>query len=752
MLVALLSISSLATVAPLPAISPYPLELTQRTGHFSIQKSTLISASPEVAVKSKWFIDKLRLTSGYQLPIIETRRGTDEIQLELSDRLNWLGAEGYRITVNNRIINVRACKEAGLFYGLQTLRQLLPEKFESSANQSGAWTVSAIDITDKPRLSWRGLHLDVSRHFFSVNEIKKYIDTMSQYKLNRFHWHLVDDGGWRIEIKSHPELTNVGAWRVADGPGWKPGEIKFQSPDGPEKVYGGFYTQAQVKEVIAYAAERNVEVIPEIELPGHNLPAIATNPQLACDQAARDAILPTYSYPDLNAFCAGKDASFTFLEEVLTEVAALFPSPYLHIGGDEVDRRIWEACPSCKARMTSLATTDTGRLQSYFLQRISKFLTTKNKILIGWDEILDGGLPTNAVVMSWRGYDGGVLAANQGHPIIMSPVGYCYFDYPYTTTPTSRVYEFDPVRADIKTGNRSLVLGGQGNIWTEWIETYDEVESMTYPRAIALAEVLWTDPPRHSWTRFNAALPTQIMRLDRQGVATFLPEPVVAEDIIFIQDRAIIELPPSPDPRLILRATTNGTAPTASTPTYSRPIVVERETTIKVALFSPSGKSGPVRTIQVRNLPKAYDGPVVPGLLRRVFRGRFDEMPDFEGRKPDTRRPVTSLALSDDIPEDEYAISWTGYIKVPKENLYTFHLTSDDGSQFLIEGAMAIDNDGLHGSVTKSGSVRLTPGLHRIEVKFFERDGAEVLKLEVEAKGLPRQVIPASWLFTEPVW
>lgn len=749
MLAALLSFGTLAMAAPLPAISPYPLELNQRSGHFSIQKSTQISASAEVAAKGQWFIDKLRLTTGYKLPIVATRRGNDEIQLELSDRLNWLGPEGYRVTVSNKLINVRSSKEAGLFYGLQTLRQLLPEKFESSSVQSGSWTVNSLEISDKPRLSWRGLHLDVSRHFFSVDEIKKYIDTMSQYKLNRFHWHLVDDGGWRIEIKSHPELTHVGAWRIADGPGWTPDKIKFQSPNGPAKVYGGYYTQEQIKDVIAYAKQRQVEVIPEIELPGHNLPAIATNPHLSCDQAARDAILPTYFYPDLNAFCAGKEASFTFLEEVLTEVSALFPSPYLHIGGDEVDRRIWESCPSCQAKMASLQTTDTGRLQSYFLQRISQFLTSKNKILIGWDEILDGGLPTNAVVMSWRGYDGGILAANQGHPVIMSPTGYCYFDYPYTTTPTNRVYEFDPVRAEIKSSNHSLVLGGQGNVWTEWIETYEEVESMTYPRAIALAEVLWTDPPRHSWSRFNAALPTQIMRLDRQGVATFLPEPIINEDIIFIQNRGTVALPPSPDPRLILRATTNGTSPSASTPAYSRPINVERETTIKVALFSPSGKSGPVRTIQVRNMPKPYTGPVVPGLVQQVFRGRFDEIPDLEGRKPDIQRTVTNLNLTEDLPDNEYAISWAGYIKVPKTNLYTFHLTSDDGSQLLIEGAMAIDNDGLHGSVTKSGSVRLNPGLYRMEVKFFERDGAEVLKLEVEAAGLPRQNIPTSWLFTK---
>jgi hexosaminidase len=360
--------------------------------------------------------------------------------------------------------------------------------------------------------------LDVSRHFFTVTEIKHFLDVMAAHKFNVFHWHLVDDHGWRIEIKKYPRLTELGAWRDGIGFGLDPGSSRSYRADGR---YGGFFTQEQIREVVAYAAERHITVVPEIEMPGHSMAALSAYPEFSC--AGKTENLPSGGGVYRGVYCAGKDETFTFLENILTEVLALCPSQFIHIGGDEVPKDNWKQCPRCQAR-----DADPERLQSYFIQRIEKFLNANGRRLIGWDEILEGGLAPNATVMSWRGNQGGITAATAGHDVVMSPTTHCYFDFYQMKTgqpkaiggfiPLEKVYEFEPVAPEIPADKRRHVLGGGANLWTEFMPNYGHLQFMAWPRACALAEKLWSPGDTHDFADFRARLVAHKKFLDALGV------------------------------------------------------------------------------------------------------------------------------------------------------------------------------------------------------------------------------------------
>jgi hexosaminidase len=423
--------------------------------------------------------------------------------------------EAYRLVTGDDGVRLSARGHAGVFYGLQTLRQLV-----RPASPDG-WSVPEVRIVDRPRFSYRGLHLDVSRHFFSPAEVERYIDLMARYKLNRFHWHLTDDQGWRIEIKRYPRLTQVGAYRKETIL-----EKNFDPYVGDGIPYGGFYTQDQIREVVAYAAERYVTVVPEIEMPGHALAALAAYPELACTPGPFEVGTRWGVYDDV--FCPTQ-GTFDFLENVLTEVMALFPGRYLHVGGDEVTKVGWHASGAAQAVMRREGLADEEQLQSYFMRRIEAFLSTHGRRLIGWDEILQGGLPPEATVMSWRGTAGGIEAARAGHDVIMSPGDYLYFDH-YQGDPASeplafggfnpleRVYQFEPVPDSLTAEEATHVLGAQANMWTEYVPTDAQLEYMVYPRALALAEAVWSPRERREWAGFAARLPAELQALSRLGV------------------------------------------------------------------------------------------------------------------------------------------------------------------------------------------------------------------------------------------
>jgi hexosaminidase len=436
-----------------------------------------------------------------------------------------LGREGYRLEVTPDGVLIAAAEGPGMFYGSQTLLGLLPPRVFSPSKVEGvAWTIPAVRIKDRPRFPWRGLMLDVSRHFFNKEEVKNFLDLMAQHKFNIFQFHLTDDQGWRIEIKRYPKLTQQGAWRNGIGWGLDP---KAGTAYGPDGRYGGFYTQDDIRELVSYAQARYITIVPEIEMPGHSQAAINAYPELSCFGAPqKKGAAPLL----ISNYCPGNDAAFDFLQNVLREVTGLFPGKYIHVGGDEVDKRDWARCPKCQARIKQEGLRDANELQSYFIKRMERFINSQGRTLIGWDEILEGGLAPNATVMSWRNVQSAVAAAGAGHDVVMTPTSHCYLDFYQAASgeplaaswgpmlPLERVYSFEPLPAGIPANKAQHILGADGNLWTELFPNYARVQYMAYPRACAIAELTWTDAKQKNWADFRRRLESQLQRLQAQGV------------------------------------------------------------------------------------------------------------------------------------------------------------------------------------------------------------------------------------------
>ncbi len=491
----------------LPNLIPAPQSLEMLEGSFVLDGATAIACgdAPEVlrvgellceALAARGIALKCAASGGAGKPAKTMRL--------LLERNPALGSEGYRLEVSRQGVKLAANAAAGLFYGCQTFRQLLPAEVE------GAAAIPCLVIEDKPRFPWRGVMLDVSRHWFPVAFVKKYIDAAASFKLNVFHWHLTDDQGWRIEIRKHPELAAMGAQRSET----LVGHLREQPMRFDSQPYGGCYTQEQVREVVRYAAERHVTVVPEIEMPGHAQAAIAAYPDLGC---TREAINVRTYWGISNYIYNAEEATFRFLEEVLSEVMELFPSEYIHLGGDEAHKEQWRASCRIEERMRELGVADVDGLQSYFIARMERFVNAQGRKIVGWDEILEGGLAPNAAVMSWRGAAGGIAAAKAGHPVVMSPYSHCYLDYYQAQDdeeplaiggllPLEKVYEFDPIFPELSAEEGKFVLGGQCNLWTEYVASPEQAEYMTYPRLLALAEGVWSPKAGKQWQSFLARL------------------------------------------------------------------------------------------------------------------------------------------------------------------------------------------------------------------------------------------------------
>lgn len=509
-------------------IIPKPQSVERRSGTF-----TLTRATPIIAVTkgdkniAALFNSYLGSFYGFTLPVVA--KGSRGVIL----KTRAASGEGYTLEADKNSIKINGNSEAGTFYGMQTLLQLLPVK------KAATLAVPAVSITDAPVVSYRGMMLDVGRHFFPVDFVKKYIDFLALHKINYFHWHLTEDQGWRIEIKKYPRLTAVGAWRDGTIIG------RFPGTGNTNQRYGGFYTQNQVKEIVAYAAKRYITVIPEIEMPGHSSAAIAAYPELSCfpDKPTYDYFIKAGNKADYWAgsrtgkhvmqswgvyddiFCAGKENTFKFLQDVLDEVLPLFPSKFVHIGGDEAPKNNWKACPLCQKRMKENHLKDEHELQSYFIQRMEKYINAKGKVILGWDEILEGGLAPNAWVMSWRGEKGGIEAAKQHHNVIMSPTTYAYLDYQQAPREDSltitnnknylsieKVYSWHLFPDALTSDEAKYIQGGQANLWTEYISNPRKVEYMLFPRAAAVCETLWTPQSQKDYADFNRRLATQEQR------------------------------------------------------------------------------------------------------------------------------------------------------------------------------------------------------------------------------------------------
>lgn len=498
------------------SIVPKPVRQVQSIGELKLKDNIQIIIHNEEGKQVASLLEDYLQDKNINTTIAESGGNENAIRLNII-KADSLTKEGYTLSVNNTGITINANSGAGLFYGIQTLMQLIPESAKS---------IPFIDITDYPRFSHRGLHLDVGRHMFPPEFIKKYIDLMARHKMNTFHWHLTDDQGWRIEIKKYPKLQEVAAHRKETAVGYATTATRSTvSYDG--KPYGGFYTQSEVNDIVQYATQRHVTIIPEIELPGHAQAALTAYPNLGCTGGPY-AVATTWGVFE-DVFCAGKEETFTFLQDVFDEVLPLFPGKYIHIGGDECPKSRWRACPHCQKRIKTENLNDEHELQSYFIQRMEKYLNSKGKQIIGWDEILEGGLAPNATVMSWRGEEGGIAAAKQKHHVVMTPGPWCYFDKYQDTTqteplaskgylPVRKVYAYEPVPDILSPEEAKYILGAQGNVWTEYIKTPDHVEYMVYPRACALAEVTWTSRKNKNYDDFVRRMKTHVKRLDKWKV------------------------------------------------------------------------------------------------------------------------------------------------------------------------------------------------------------------------------------------
>ena len=520
-----LSLPSAARAAeiPKPAMIPAPQKAEWTGEGYALSQDTRIHADRAARDTAEYLAGKLRPSTGFALRVersskAEAPRG---ILLTTAGANTNLGPEGYQLEVSSQGVVLRAPAPMGLFYGVQTLLQLLPVGiFATNSVRDAAWTLPGIRIEDQPRFRWRGLMLDSSRHFFSPPEVKQVLDAMALLKLNTFHWHLVDDQGWRVAIRKYPQLTEIGAWRSGVGFGLDPKSTTAYGPDGR---YGGFYTRADIRDVVAYARARHIEIVPEIEMPGHSSAALAAFPELSC---AKAAFSPNASAGVHNGvYCAGKEETFEFLRNVLSEIMEMFPGRYIHVGGDEVPKDNWSQCARCRTRMQSEGLKDTRELQSYFVRRIEKFINSKGRTLVGWSEIREGGLAQKAVVMDWIG--GGGEAAAAGHDVVMSPTSHCYFDYYQARDhsdepraiggfiPLSEVYAFEPIPQELAPRFHPHILGAQGNLWTEYIPNLNQAEYMLFPRLSALAEVVWSPGTARDFEDFNRRLQAQNLRFDQ---------------------------------------------------------------------------------------------------------------------------------------------------------------------------------------------------------------------------------------------
>jgi hexosaminidase len=507
------------------SVIPRPASVTMLDGSFEVRPDTVIVTQVQTKALGQQLSQWLRPAMGFALRVQESHAATAGIVLAVNPDLANLGKEGYRLEVTSSRVLIESSAPAGVFYGIQTLRQLLPPEIFGAAKATGvAWRIPCVRIEDQPRFAWRGMHLDVCRHFFPKEFIKTYIDLLALHKMNVFHWHLTEDQGWRIEVKKYPKLTQVGAWRVdREEQHWN---RRTPPRPGEKATYGGLYTQQDVREIVAYASSRFVTVVPEIEMPAHAMAALASYPELSCT-GGPFYVMPGGYWPISDIYCAGKDSTFAFIEDVLSEMIPLFPGTYFHVGGDEAAKDKWKACPKCQARIKAEGLKDEAELQSYFIKRIETFLTSKNRRLLGWDEILEGGLAPNATVMSWRGEEGGIAAAKAGHDVVMAPNSHTYFDYyqadPKTSSeplaiggllPLAKVYSYDPTPAALTPDEARHVLGVQAQIWTEYIPMPPNVEYMAYPRACALAEVAWSPVAGKDYSDFLVRLGQHLRRLD----------------------------------------------------------------------------------------------------------------------------------------------------------------------------------------------------------------------------------------------
>lgn len=710
-------------------IIPTPQSLVQHDGFFRLGSNTAIAAaSPEAKTVAEFFAAKMRTATGLNIQVAEK----GNIQLSVDPSLDVANDEGYTLDVTKDGAVVVAKTAQGLFYGMQSFLQLLPAEIESPSKVNGiAWQAPAVSIKDAPRFGYRGIMLDPCRHFMPVENVKKYLDVLSLFKMNRMHWHLTDDQGWRIEIKKYSKLTEIASKRI----------------DGEGTEHSGYYTQEEIKEIVKYAADRFITVVPELELPGHEMAAIAAYPNLSCkgEQGTPRVI---WGVEDI-VMCPGKEDMFTFLQDVIDEMVPLFPSEYFHIGGDECPKISWKNCPLCQKRIKEEGLKADSkhsaeeRLQSYVIQRMEKYLATKGKKIIGWDEILEGGLAPSATVMSWRGEDGGIAAALMDHTVIMTPGGNgMYLDAyqgdskiePVTIggyTLLEKTYSYDPIPDTlVAMGKSNYILGVQGNTWSEYM--YDEAKRdyMVFPRILAVAEIGWTNLDRKDYKDFERRIENAYVRLDGHAINYHIPQPEQPNgscNFVAFTDKASLEFKTTRPIKMVY--TLDGSEPTPASTAYTAPIEITETTTLKIASVLPSGKMSPIRTIQVEKqslAPAKEVAKTTPGLNMEVTDGMYLNVKELEAAQKETKKSVIKdlkeirsvVKTSESMRGvNQYAAVAAGYVNIPEDGVY---FISSDLEEVWIDGKLLVNNGGEVKRFSRhDSSVALAKGLHEIKAVFL---------------------------------
>jgi hexosaminidase len=736
-------------------IIPQPKSVVRSNGEFKFDNKTKIVATDEIERRSAGMLNDLLMKNhGFKLEFTDKQPKKNAIVFSSQNS----ASEAYDLKIGKNGIQITG-GETGQFYALQTLMQILPVNFK------GAAKLPAVEISDAPRFAYRGMHLDVSRHFFPVSFVKKYIDLMAQYKFNQFHWHLTDDQGWRIEIKKYPKLTEIGSKREESHEGRY--STTFKGDGVPVE---GFYTQNEIRDVVAYAKARKINVIPEIELPGHASAALAAYPNLGCKENYQYKIQQTWGIFK-EVFCP-TDATFQFLEDVLSETIALFPdSPYIHIGGDEVLKDHWKESAFVQDLMKRENLKDEHEVQSYFIRRIEKFVNSKNKKIIGWDEILEGGLAPNATVMSWRGEKGGIAAAKAKHDVIMTPGNFLYFDYGQgdpqyeplnigNYLPLETVYNYDPHSKELTEDEKKYILGAQANVWTEYIETPERVEYMVFPRMLALAEVNWSPREAKNYADFSRRMNWHYQSLDKQNVNYRIPSPNNLQNVILgSADKVKIDLKPAIANGKIYY-TIDGSEPNENSKLYDKPfeMTLKPNETAQIKLFVVNEKGRKSVVYSATFVRRESFKPIEvndkkAGVNLKFYKGEFKNGKDFDAMQATETSQSKSIQLTQFADKtnklkDAFGAMFDGYIYASEDAIYEFQTESDDYAMLQIGGETIIEANSANGKMaTNYGIVPLQKGYHKINLRYFQKGGDAVLNLRWGIKGTGLRRIYGNELF-----
>lgn len=757
---------------------PSPRIVHEREGICRLRPGVTISLSGDERLRPVAEYLSEKLSPAGLAPRIR-KRGRTDVTMRIAELADTT-AGAYTLDVTPDGIRIEANDYGGVVSAVSTLRQLLPEQIEREqpSDAGGDWSLPCVSVVDAPRFGYRGLMLDVARHYFDKREVMRLLDRMALYKLNKFHWHLTDNEGWRVEIRRYPELAEKGGWRPFNAMDefLENKAEKDRDPDlrltrahirtvGGERLYGGYYTQDDIREVVAYAAKLGIDVIPEVDMPGHFNAASGQFPWVICPGADMSS----------SPVCVGNDAAIEFCKNVYAEIFELFPYEYVHLGADEVGKQNWQRCPLCRKRIADENLLDETGLQSWFVHTMERFFNEHGKRLIGWDEITEGGLSQTATIMWWLGDPKTVLeAAAHGNAVIATPNQWMYFDHGQSNGSIRRVFDFDPMPAGLPEKDRRLVLGAQGNIWGEYIGSVPRMEYMSMPKMLCLSEVCWADPENKDWRLFERKIEAQLPRLDAMGVnyrvpymesdlfnsgrrVVYLnvpPEEWLCDTIVLPAGRKRIDLQ-APWPGIEIRYTTDGTIPTPASALYRGPFDVAAPCEYLFATFRPDGSRSEFRKVCFVKgaFAPADTGASVSGTgllaVRHDYAG--DSCARIESAPVLGEYRTERVAVPGETGREQAAFVYTGYFDAPADSVYTFVLNSIDGAQFYLDGRLAIDQDGRHWNWTERVTQKaLRKGLHPLKVLYFCRpretwDKIHVLELKTtDRKGLKTD-FPASY-------